>query len=216
MGTQEDRDALWAALDISPGTIALSDGFAARNGLPRSQRFPWDKSKGIYILGAFHQMHCLVSLNFHPDCFEGDSNYRAQIKIQKFTSAAYRGAPQDEHLYHHVEHCLDSLLQDVYCHADDTPWYELPPKSSREGYDRFQTRQCRNWDQLVDWAGRYNACYKDGNVTDVDGVEVQSVYEHYTFCPEGSAYIPEVERYYKEHEMHRTGFQFRGQRGPGS
>lgn len=62
VGTQEERDALWGALDISPGTIALSDEYAAQNGLPRSQRFPWDESKGTYIIGAFHQMHCLVSL----------------------------------------------------------------------------------------------------------------------------------------------------------
>lgn len=192
VGTQEERDALWGALDISPGTIALSDEFAAQNGLPRSQRFPWDQSKGIYILGAFHQMHCL-------------------IKIQKFTSAAHRGAPQEDHLYHHVEHCLDSLLQDVYCHADDTPWFELPPKPFREGYDPFQTRQCRDWDQLVGWAKGYDACYRDVNVTDGRGRAVQSEFEHYTFCPEGSEYVGEMERYYRGHEMQRTGFRFSGE-----
>ena len=215
VGTQEERDALWGALDISPGTIALSDEFAAQNGLPRSQRFPWDETKGTYIIGAFHQMHCLVSPTFPPTLTvrEIQSDCQTQIKIQRFTSAAQRGAPQEDHLYHHVEHCLDSLLQDVYCHADDTPWFELPPKQFREGYDLFQTRQCRNWDQLVQWAAGYNSCYKDENVTDVNGVEVKSEYEHYTFCPEGSEYIPEMERYYEEHEMHRTGFQFRGERG---
>ena len=213
VGTQEERDALWGALDISPGTIALSDDFAAQNGLPLSQRFPWENSKGIYIIGAFHQMHCLVFLHSHLDCCEGGSNYRAQIKIQRFTSAAQRGSPQEEHLYDHVEHCLDSLLQDVYCHADDTPWFELPPKGHREGYDLFQTRQCKNWDHLVDWAAGYNSCYQDENVTDASGMKVKSETEHYTFCPENSEYIPEMERYYKEHEMHRTGFRFSGERG---
>ena len=66
VGTQEDRDVLWGALDISPGTIVLSDEYAAQNGLPRSQRFPWDRSKGIYIIGAFHQMHCLVCHTTRP------------------------------------------------------------------------------------------------------------------------------------------------------
>ena len=141
------------------------------------------------------------------------SNRHTQIKIQRFTSAAQRGAPQEDHLYHHVEHCLDSLLQDVYCHADDTPWFELPPKGSREGYEPFQTRQCKNWDQLVDWAAGYHSCYQDVNVTDANGVEVKSEYEHYTFCPDGSEYIPEMERYYRTHEMHRTGFQFSQERG---
>ena len=68
VGTQEERDALWGALDISPGTIALSDDFAAQNGLPRSQRFPWDNSKGTYIIGTFHQMHCLVRFRSRPPC----------------------------------------------------------------------------------------------------------------------------------------------------
>lgn len=77
VGTQEERDALWGALDISPGTIALSDDFAAQNGLPRSQRFPWDKSKGTYIIGAFHQMHCLVRFHSHPPCLrERISNHQ--------------------------------------------------------------------------------------------------------------------------------------------
>lgn len=221
VGTQEERDALWGALDISPGTIALSDDFAAQNGLPRSQRFPWDESKGIYIIGAFHQMHCLVCPPF-PSSIAATTTKelltteltRPQIKIQKFTSAAHRGVPQeDDHLYHHVEHCLDSLLQDIYCHADDTPWFELPPKHLRDGYDPYQTRQCKNWDQLVGWAGGYNACYRDVNVTDAEGVEVESEHEHYTFCPEGSEYVTEMERYYREHEIRRAGFRFRGDGG---
>ena len=73
VGTQEERDALWGALDISPGTIALSDEFAAQNGLPRSQRFPWDESKGTYIIGAFHQMHCLVGPTFTQTHCTGDA-----------------------------------------------------------------------------------------------------------------------------------------------
>ena len=121
--------------------------------------------------------------------------------------------PQEEGLYSHVEHCLDSLLQDVYCHADDTPWFELPPKQFREGLDPFQTRQCKNWDQLIDWAQGYQSCYKDENVTDVNGVKVESEHEHYTYCPEGSEYIPEMEKYYREHEIHRTGFRFHGEQG---
>jgi len=187
IGSQEERDGRWGALDISPGTVALSDDFARQHGLPLSQRFPWDQSKGIYILGAFHQMHCL-------------------IKIQRYTSAAHRGAPEEEHLYSHVEHCLDSLLQDVYCHADDTPWYEVPPAPYRQNYAQYQTRQCKNWDRLVDWAAQYNACYKNDNVTDTQGRDVESEFEHYTFCPEGSPWTPIMQKYYETHEIQRTGY----------
>ena len=65
----------------------------------------------------------------------------------------------------------------------------------------------------MDWAAGYNSCYKDENVTDANGMAVESEHEHYTFCPENSEYIPEMERYYREHEMHRTGFQFSGKQG---
>ena len=62
IGTWEERDKLWAALDMDPTMVALPDDFAAERGLPKAERFPWDKSKGVYQLEAFHQLHCLVSI----------------------------------------------------------------------------------------------------------------------------------------------------------
>ena len=44
------------------GLVALSDDWVRRKNLPDAQRFPWDKSKGLYILNGFHNMHCLVSI----------------------------------------------------------------------------------------------------------------------------------------------------------
>lgn len=43
------------------GIIALDYEYASRLGLPKSQPFPWDTSKGIYITNAHHNLHCLVS-----------------------------------------------------------------------------------------------------------------------------------------------------------
>ena len=40
--------------------MALSDSFAQSVGLPSSQRWPWDKSKGVYFIEGLHTMHCLV------------------------------------------------------------------------------------------------------------------------------------------------------------
>ena len=62
VSSEEEMDRHWNALDVSPGLIRLSDEYAVANGLPRSMRFPWDDSQGMYYLGAFHQMHCLVSI----------------------------------------------------------------------------------------------------------------------------------------------------------
>jgi len=51
---------LWHAINIDNGVIALSDEYVASKGLPPAQRFPWDATKGIYILHGYHNLHCLV------------------------------------------------------------------------------------------------------------------------------------------------------------
>jgi hypothetical protein len=54
-------DELWEGIDTNPMVVALTDDFADSHGLPRSDRFPWDESKGRYFVKVFHQLHCLVS-----------------------------------------------------------------------------------------------------------------------------------------------------------
>lgn len=61
LSSQSELDRLWGAIDISDGIIAISDEEAKQWGLPLSERFPWDQSKGVYLLGAHHQIHCIVS-----------------------------------------------------------------------------------------------------------------------------------------------------------
>lgn len=56
-------DQAWNSIDFSAGMIAIDDKEAAELGLPRSQRFPWDDSKGIYLLNAYHNLHCLVGID---------------------------------------------------------------------------------------------------------------------------------------------------------
>ena len=58
-------DQMWESISIDNGTVALDDSYIGRMGLPLSQRFPWDDSKGIYLLNGFHSMHCLVRPHFH-------------------------------------------------------------------------------------------------------------------------------------------------------
>ena len=56
-------DEAWDSPLLIPetGLVAMSDDWVTSKGLPRAQRFPWDKSKGLYVLNGFHSMHCLVS-----------------------------------------------------------------------------------------------------------------------------------------------------------
>jgi hypothetical protein len=51
---------LWEEINYDAGAVALTDDYAKRMGLPTTQRFPWDKGKGIYILNGYHNLHCLV------------------------------------------------------------------------------------------------------------------------------------------------------------
>jgi hypothetical protein len=54
-------NALWDAIDTSPNTIALDADYIKKHKLDPSIPFPWDQSKGLYLIKAFHHMHCLVS-----------------------------------------------------------------------------------------------------------------------------------------------------------
>lgn len=57
-------DAAWSSpdLDSEVGLVALTDEYAKSKGLLPAQRWPWDHSKGIYILNGFHNLHCLVGI----------------------------------------------------------------------------------------------------------------------------------------------------------
>lgn len=56
-------NAAWDEVKIDLGIVALSDAFVEEHGLMPAQRFPWDASKGIYLINAFHNVHCLVSFS---------------------------------------------------------------------------------------------------------------------------------------------------------
>ena len=92
---------------------------------------------------------------------------------------------------------MDTLLQDVMCHADDMPWYQLPPEPYRQKYAQFQSRQCKDWDQLLRWAKQHNSCFQYDNVTDAQGHPTDNQIDHYKFCPEDSPFKPVMERYFE-------------------
>ena len=50
----------WEALSYDLGSVAIDYEEAEALRLPRAQPFPWDYSKGLYFLNAYHSLHCLV------------------------------------------------------------------------------------------------------------------------------------------------------------
>lgn len=49
----------WENSSYDFGIIAFKDTYAKSMGLPRSQGWPWDVSRGIYVINAYHNLHCV-------------------------------------------------------------------------------------------------------------------------------------------------------------
>lgn len=184
LSSAEVRDRLWQDIDVGIGLVHIPHDLAHEHGLPRSQIFPWDRTQEIYYPAAFHQLHCLK-------------------QVYSWLSFSQKGQQPNE-TYEHIMHCMDTLLQDIYCHADNTPWYLPPLEWEKHGYAKIQHRQCRDWDQLLGWVKEKSACFKF--IAEEDG----DYLEHFHFCPKGSPYRTLMEKHFErkaqnEAEAHRGG-----------
>lgn len=75
---------------------------------------------------------------------------------------------------------------------------QLPPEPYRQKYAKYQTRQCRSFDKLTEWARQYNACYQNENVVDANGNPTEDPFENFKYCPEGSPYKPLMEKFFRQ------------------
>jgi len=177
ISTQE-MDAAWDAIDTSPMAVALHDRYANKVGLPPSGRFPWDTERSLYYLKGIHDLHCLKYI-------------RKAITV-KHT----RGNQTFD--YHHINHCLNGLRQDIMCAADDTP---MPALAEHIGAG--QVRKCRDWNKMTEWATQLdrNACYKLD-----DYREATNTLEQFAFCPPGSPY-QDVQEAYFAHYGHKDPYE---------
>ena len=57
-------DELWKALAPNVGMVAVDNEFGRKMDLYATEQFPWDQSKGIYMLEGYHSLHCLVGSDF--------------------------------------------------------------------------------------------------------------------------------------------------------
>ena len=56
-------DALWDAILPSHGFVAMDTSWAIAHQWPESMRLPSDATKSVYLLEAYHQLHCIVGLS---------------------------------------------------------------------------------------------------------------------------------------------------------
>ncbi|KAI0391213.1 hypothetical protein F5Y17DRAFT_441631 [Xylariaceae sp. FL0594] len=166
------QDAAWGHVDVEPwnGFVALDEDYAMGVGLPHSQRWPWDLSKGVYILSSSHELHCVHVL-------------------RELVNDDHDGVPEAERKWHypHLMHCLNVLRESVMCNADDTPLYigrlhkNVHEKSPRAGTGTV--KMCRDWGRLLAWSRDRSACYrpvepeKEGRLGEI---------ERYKSCPDGA------------------------------
>ena len=62
-GNLSEVQNLWDAISFDEGQISIPHDVAAELQLPPSQPFPWDSTRGIYLINAYHNIHCLVSVS---------------------------------------------------------------------------------------------------------------------------------------------------------
>ncbi|KAF5873482.1 uncharacterized protein Bfra_004943 [Botrytis fragariae] len=160
---ETDQEFLWDETSYDRGQIALADDYAKEMGLPRAQRFPWDQSKGIYLINAYHNIHCVKTI---------------RTSVVEFHNNTPQSSP-----YLHVIHCLNVLRDEVMCNADDTPRYTGFQEDQKSGLG--QVRMCRDWKQLEVWADEHTACWKHVGEIREDGFREL---DRYRFCPPGSPY----------------------------
>lgn len=192
-GTDVETDRLWQDITIDHGIIALSDEYAESKGLPKARRFPWDHSKGLYILQGYHQLHCLVS-QFSLSLSLSLSIDLTLIYLKKLLRTSVMEMHRDQTQtvpFGHLVHCLSLLRDDVMCHADDNPDGEA---FALEPMKEPRYRQCKNWTQLESWAMDHTACYslRDSSYEDAGSLE------RFKYCPKGSPYVEEVNKAFGE------------------
>jgi hypothetical protein len=55
-----ETDALWDAINPAHGFIAMDRDWAKERQWPNSMHLPSDDSKNVYLLEAYHLLHCVV------------------------------------------------------------------------------------------------------------------------------------------------------------
>ncbi|KAI0158123.1 hypothetical protein GGR57DRAFT_459082 [Xylariaceae sp. FL1272] len=165
------QDTAWNNVDMEPwnGFLALDEHYAIDRDLPHSQRWPWDHSKGVYIMTSSHELHCVRVL---------------RQSVNEDNDGVSQGMRTWE--YPHLMHCLNVLRESVVCNADDTPLYiGRLHKNAHEQSPRAGTgtmKMCRDWNSLLKWSRARSACYRPVHWAEKGFSEL----DRYKSCPDGA------------------------------
>ena len=91
---QTSQDKMWDSILWTHGMVAMDREWAKSQNWPESMPLPGNETKAIWLLEAYHEVHCLgVLRNTMRESFAG-SSFADQPTMQA-----------------HVAHCFDYLLQ---------------------------------------------------------------------------------------------------------
>ncbi|KAK9418664.1 putative Tat pathway signal sequence [Seiridium unicorne] len=138
-------DAAWKRIGQN-GVIAVSEEEVRRAGkdpemvLKVPEDFGYGTNSYIAILDGVHQVHCLDVLRKNLI-----TNYEYYYGSRfNFTPPLFQMA--------HVNHCLDSLLQDLMCYANpEITFFNWVEGQEAPQPDFAVNRVCRDYDAMIDW-----------------------------------------------------------------
>ncbi|KAH8891091.1 hypothetical protein GQ53DRAFT_823729 [Thozetella sp. PMI_491] len=128
----------WEELNTGHGVVSLTPQEADQFQVAIGHAHPLDPEKVMYSIEGYHLLHCAKILRKHY----------LQVRRGEET-----GIPVEHDL-----HCFDVIRKSIVCEASDQllVWHG---EALTLGVN--QTRQCRDWSALRDWATAHTACYKD-------------------------------------------------------
>lgn len=164
-----ETDALWDDILPSHGFIAMDRKWAKSQHWPDTMHLPSDDSKNVYLLEAYHLIHCVTIIR------------------KTFWEAIHRA---DKYTFNppHAGHCIDMMRQYVMCKADNTPLYLFGDDTAGDE----QYRKCNDWNALKDFATDNSACYRDTPL-DVDRTKFP-LGAHFGYCDGGKDGLKDGER----------------------
>jgi len=86
------------------------------------------------------------------------------------------------------------MRKDAMCEAND---FLLPSPKSRYGDPgpQGQSRVCKDWNTLVNWAHKRNACYQHISDDEEGFAEEHEEIERYMNCPPSSPYLQTMQEF---------------------
>ncbi|KAI0398554.1 hypothetical protein F5Y17DRAFT_411055 [Xylariaceae sp. FL0594] len=164
MSNMTALDKLWDDMDVNLGIIQLPKD----EHMGHTQTFPWDQSRGLYMLDSYHTLHCLKNIYTYVRQQSSPSSSSSSSSIPVTPG--------------HILHCIADIRLSVLCQADGTvlpfPGPETSPTSTTK-------RTCpRNWRDLEAYALRNSACFRRRD----DGDPRHNTLYEYTDCPPSSPY----------------------------